>query len=70
VSGPIVYLIAHTGQHSSEMFFTSDRAMIAWNIVPGAICLALGGLQWRIIESLFVNKRRPSFLIDDRRSQK
>lgn len=58
VSGPIVYLIAHMIQHFSEMFFTPDQVMIAWNSVPGTVCLVLGGLQWWIIESLYVNWRK------------
>ena len=62
VSGPIVYMIAHQIQHSTEIFFTPDQIMIAWNVVPGTVCLALGGLQWWIIESLFVNLRKKKFL--------
>lgn len=62
VSGPVVYLLAHTMQHLSEMFFTSDQKTIIWTIVPGTVCLVFGGLQWWIIESLFVNRRKTKSL--------
>jgi hypothetical protein len=62
ISGPIVYLIAHLIQHFSETFFTTDQVMISWNIVPGTVCLVLGGLQWWLIESLFVNRRKGKIL--------
>lgn len=61
VSGPVVYLIAHQIQHFSERFFTPDQVMIAWNIVPGTVCILLGGLQWWFIEWLFVNWRKAKF---------
>ena len=57
-SGPVVYIFAHLIQHFSETFFTPDQVMIAWNIIPGIVCLVLGGLQWWLIESLFVNRRK------------
>jgi hypothetical protein len=58
VSGPIVYFIAHTVQHASEVFFTPDQVMLAWNVVPGTVCLIMGGLQWWAVESFFVGMRK------------
>lgn len=49
VSGPIVYFVAHYVQHASEIFFNTDQVMIAWNVLPGMICLVLGGIQWYFI---------------------
>ncbi|SRR6266540_2800788 len=49
VSGPIVYSIAHYLQHVSEAFMSPDHVMIAWNLVPGTVCLILGGIQWYLI---------------------
>ncbi|MEX2214144.1 MAG: hypothetical protein WD768_08455 [Phycisphaeraceae bacterium] len=53
-SGPVVYFIAHDVQHFSERFFTPEQVMISWNLVPGMVCLILGGLQWYLIERFFM----------------
>lgn len=57
VSGPLVYVVAHFAQHASEIFFTQGQVMLAWNLVPGAICLVLGGFQWWFIELLWMGFR-------------
>jgi hypothetical protein len=48
-SGPIVYFVAHFLQHASEVFLNPSQVMIAWNLVPGTVCLILGGTQWYFI---------------------
>jgi len=60
VSGPLVYFIAHFAQHASEVFFSPDQVIIAWDLVPGTVCLVLGGLQWWGVESflLGIHQRR------------
>src|SRR4030095_393457 len=54
VSGPLVYFIAHFAQHASEVLVGPDQVMSAWNVVPGIVCLVLGGLQWFGIESFLL----------------
>jgi len=49
VSGPVVYFFAHYLQHYSERFFSPADVMIPWNLVPGTVCIILGGLQWWFI---------------------
>ena len=49
VSGPVVYFIAHFLQHFSERFLSPEAVMISWNLVPGSVCLLLGGFQWWFI---------------------
>jgi len=59
-SGP-VYLLAHLVQHKLDGGFTPEQTMLAWNIVPGTICLVLGGVQWFFVGVLwlrFQNRRR------------
>jgi hypothetical protein len=57
-SGPIVYFIAHYAQHFSERFFAHNNILFAWNLVPGIVCLILGGLQWLAIESFIMHIRK------------
>ena len=60
-SGPFVYVLAHMAQHRAEVFFTPEQVMIAWNLVPGLICLVLGGAQWVLIETIVIKVcKRPS----------
>ncbi len=56
-SGPGVYLVAHFAQHAFEVLCGPDQVMMAWNLVPGTVCIILGGLQWLGIESLFLGIR-------------
>lgn len=49
-SGPLVYFLAHMAQHRVEGLFTPEQVMIPWDIIPGTICLILGGLQWILLE--------------------
>ena len=49
VSGPVVYFIAHYAQHASERLLSPEQVMISWDLVPGTVCLILGGLQWWFI---------------------
>jgi len=54
-SGPLVYSIAHYIQHWSEQFFPAhDSVFLAWDLVPGSVCLILGGLQWWCIGWLWL----------------
>ena len=54
VSGPVVHTIAHATQHWAErVLFPEAPLWFRWNIVPGAVCLILGGLQWFLIELLW-----------------
>jgi hypothetical protein len=54
ISGPVVYFVAHTLQHWSEQWFPSAGIMVHWNLVPGATCLILGGLQWWLIAHAYL----------------
>ena len=58
VSGLVVYFVAHFAQHASEVLFTSNQVMLAWNLVPGTICLVLGGFQWWAVESFLTGLRK------------
>ena len=49
ISGPFVYFVAHYLQHLSEKFFSPAQIMVCWNIVPGGLCLILGGVQWWLV---------------------
>jgi hypothetical protein len=54
-SGPLVYFVAHYFQHFSERFFSADASvMLPWNLVPGLICLILGGIQWWLVGRLWI----------------
>jgi hypothetical protein len=64
VSGPVVYFIAHLVQHALESFFTPDQVMIAWNVVPGTVCLILGGVQWWAVELFFMGVRKRRGIYD------
>lgn len=59
VSGPFVYTVAHTAQHSiGELLFPCCNRVnlsLAWNLTPGLVCLILGGLQWYYIEKWWKN---------------
>ena len=58
VSGPLVYFVAHYAQHYSEHFFSPDASVfLPWGVVPGLICLVLGGLQWWCIGRLWLSLR-------------
>lgn len=57
-SGPIVYFVAHYLQHFSEHLFPpSHSVMLPWNVVPGLVCLVLGGIQWWLIGHLWLRFR-------------
>ncbi len=54
-SGPVVYSIAHYVQHWSENFFSRDASVfLPWDVVPGIVCLVLGGIQWWCIGRLWL----------------
>ena len=58
-SGPIVYFIAWWLQHWSEPLFpVGTSAMMSWNLVPGCVCLLLGGVQWYWIGRLWMWSQR------------
>lgn len=57
-SGPVVYYLAHMAQHQADRIFTVDQVMISWNLVPGCVCLLLGGIQWVLIESCWLRHRK------------
>ncbi len=58
ISGPSVYFIAHYIQHVAEKFFAPEQIIVPWNIIPGGVCLLLGGLQWWFIELLWLKRRK------------
>jgi hypothetical protein len=61
LSGPIVYGMGHFAMHLVDPFIAvHDIATIriAWNLIPGAVCLILGGIQWWLIESAYIRLRR------------
>ena len=54
LSGPIVHAAAHSVQHAFDSFIATDDVnsiRLAWNLIPGSVCLILGGVQWWLIES-------------------
>ena len=54
-SGPVVYFIAHYLQHWSERLFSPDTSVfLPWGVVPGLVCLILGGVQWWFIGRLWL----------------
>src|SRR5258707_537097 len=66
-SGPLVYSIAHYIQHWSEHFFSADASVfLRWGVVPGIVCLILGGIQWWCIGRLWLwfrtRRRRHAFV--------
>jgi hypothetical protein len=61
LSGPIVYTVGHIAQHRVDPFIAVDNTAtirIAWNLILGSVCLILGGIQWWLIEVVFVRLRR------------
>ena len=61
LSGPIVYGVGHVAMHRVDPFTSVDDTAtirIAWNLIPGSVCLILGGLQWWLIESIYSQLRR------------
>jgi hypothetical protein len=57
LSGPIVYGVGHTAMHRVDLFISvDDTATIrtAWNLIPGIVCLMLGGIQWWLIELAYI----------------
>jgi hypothetical protein len=58
-SGPLVYSVAHYLQHWSEHLFSPDASVfLPWDLVPGVVCLILGGVQWWCIGHLWLRFRR------------
>ena len=58
LSGPVVHLVAHAAQHRADaMIDTSDvnSIRLAWNVIPGFVCLILGGIQWWLVESAYMS---------------
>ena len=54
-SGPLVYFVAHYLQLWSEQFFPAHASVfLPWDIVPGVVCLILGGVQWWFIGRLWL----------------
>ena len=61
ISGPVVYGVAHCIQHAFDPCLTPgdvDAIRRAWNLIPGSVCLVLGGVQWWVIEVVYVRVRR------------
>ena len=54
-SGPIVYFIAHYLQHFSEHFFPPIHSVML--VIPGLVCLVLGGIQSWLIGHLWLRFR-------------
>jgi len=41
--------------HWSEAFFPAGTSvMVPWNLIPGCVCLLLGGVQWYWIARLWM----------------
>ena len=62
LSGPAVYGVGHVAMHRVDSFVSVDDVVairVAWNLIPGSVCLILGGLQWWLIESVYIRIRRP-----------
>ncbi len=46
-SGPLVYFVAHFLQLWSGHLFPADASVfLPWDVIPGVVCLILGGIQW------------------------
>jgi hypothetical protein len=61
ISGPIVHGVGHVAMHRVDPFISVDdtaRIRIAWNLIPGTVCLILGGFQWWLIELAYIWLRR------------
>jgi hypothetical protein len=57
LSGPIVYGVGHNALHRVDPFISVDDTAtirIVWNLIPGSVCLILGGIQWWLIEVVTV----------------
>ncbi|QEH35596.1 hypothetical protein OJF2_41490 [Aquisphaera giovannonii] len=57
LSGPAVHSVAHAAQHRADAFLSpsdTESIRLAWNVIPGSICLVLGGIQWWLVESTYV----------------
>ena len=54
-SGPVVYFVAHFLQLRSEQFFPAHASVfLLWDVIPGVVCLILGGIQWWCIGRLWL----------------
>jgi hypothetical protein len=63
LSGPIVNGVGHVAMHRMDAFISDDdiaTIRIVWNLIPGSVCLILGGLQWWFIEWIYSRLRRGS----------
>jgi hypothetical protein len=66
-SGPIVYGVGHVAMHGVDPFIAvgdTEAIRMAWNLIPGFVCLILGGIQWWLIESAYIFLRRRSLTGD------
>jgi hypothetical protein len=62
-SGPIVYGVGHVAMHHVDRLISVDdtaTTRIAWNLIPGGVCLLLGGMQYWLIESAYIWLRQRS----------
>lgn len=54
-SGPLVYFVAHFLQLWSEHLLPADASVfLPWDVIPGVVCLILGGIQWWCIGRLWL----------------
>lgn len=61
LSGPIVYGVGHIAMHRVDPFIAvgdTTTIRIVWNLIPGSVCLILGGIQWWLIEVVTIWLRR------------
>jgi hypothetical protein len=61
LSGPIVHAASHVAQHSFDRCLSPGDVhsiRLAWNLIPGSVCLVLGGVQWWLIEVVYLRIRR------------
>jgi hypothetical protein len=57
ISGPVVYGIGHVAMHRVDPLIAVDdteSVRLAWNLIPGSVCLVLGGIQWWLIEVAYI----------------
>jgi hypothetical protein len=63
ISGPLVYFVAHDIQHAFDPLVSPGDVKsirVAWSLIPGSVCLILGGVQWWLIELVYFRIRRRS----------
>jgi hypothetical protein len=63
ISGPIVHVVAHGVQHRMDRYLSPGdlgTIRLVWNVVPGSVCLILGGIQWWLVELAYIRLFPPT----------